>query len=160
MLGICQLVIYGGGIAKKIRYFLCKRIFKSCGKNVNVEKGAWFGSGKNVEIGDNSGIGVNAKILNNTVIGRDVMMGPNFFILESTHLFDRTDIPMRCQGRKIFRDKVVIGDDVWVGRDVMVIGSKEIKNGTIVGARCLLTKNFPEYSIVGGNPCKLIRSRK
>ena len=36
----------------------------------------------------------------------------------------------------------------------------EIKKGSIIGARCLLTKSFPEYSIIGGNPSKLIRSRK
>ena len=41
----------------------------------------------------------------------------------------------------------------------MIIGSREIKDGSIIGARCVLTKSFPEYSIVGGNPSKLIRSR-
>lgn len=41
----------------------------------------------------------------------------------------------------------------------MIIGSKEIKQGSIIGARCVLVKNFPEYSIVGDNPSKLIRSR-
>jgi len=67
---------------------------------------------------------------------------------------------MREQGRKQYRDKVIIGDDVWIGRDVLILGSKEIKTGSIIGVRCVLTKNFPEYSIVGGNPAKLIRSRK
>jgi maltose O-acetyltransferase len=81
-------------------------------------------------------------------------------MMANTHLFDRTDIPMRKQGRKPTQDQVIFGDDVWIGRDVMIIGSKNIKKGSIVGARCVLTKNFPEYSIVGGNPSKLIRSRK
>lgn len=145
--------------AKQVRYQLCRHIFKECGKNVNIEKGAWFGTGKNIVIGDNSGIGINARILNNTIIGKDVMMGPNFYILESTHLFDRIDIPMRKQGRVLQRACVVIEDDVWIGREVMVIGSKTIKKGSIIGARTLLTKNYPEYSIIGGNPSKLIRTR-
>ncbi|WP_233494486.1 hypothetical protein [Mesonia sp. K7] len=67
---------------------------------------------------------------------------------------------MRYQGRKEMPDQVIIGNDVWIGRDVMIIGSKQIKTGTILGARCVLTKEFPEYSIIGGNPSKLIRSRK
>lgn len=149
-----------GRICKKIRGSICKQIFKRCGNNINVEKMAWFGTGREIEIGDNSGIGINAHILNNTIIGNDVMMGPNCYMLESTHLFDSTDIAMRYQGRKKNRDKVIIGDDVWIGRDVMIIGSREIKSGSIVGARCVLTKSFPEYSIIGGNPSKLIRSRK
>lgn len=148
-------------MTQKIRYNCCKHIFKYIGKNVNVERGAWFGRGFDIEIGDNSGIGYNAHILNNTVIGKDVMMGPNLYMLEKTHRFDRTDIPMIQQGSllDVQRDKVIIGDDCWIGQDVMIIGSREIKTGTIIGARCVLTKSFPEYSIVGGNPSRLIRSR-
>jgi len=145
--------------SKAIRFFLCKRIFKECGVNVNVERMAWFGSGENIIIGDNSGIGVNARILNNTLIGKNVMMGPNCYILESTHVFADVDIPMREQGRVHERIQVVIEDDVWIGRDVLIIGSKKMRKGTILGVRTLLTKNFPEYSVVGGNPSKLIRSR-
>lgn len=148
--------------SKKIRYYCCKHIFKSIGKDVNIERGAWFGSGKDIEIGDYSGIGINAHIYNNTKIGKYVMMGPNCFMLEKTHRFERIDIPMMHQGSRTEyeRDQVIIGDDVWIGRDVMIIGSCEIKTGCIVGARCVLTKSFPEYSIIGGNPSKLIRSRK
>ena len=145
---------------KKIRYVICKRIFAECGKNVNVERMAYFGNGKNVKIGDNSGIGINAHILNNTIIGKDVMMAPNCYMLESLHKIDSTDIPMRWQGNVNKREQVIIEDDVWIGRDVMIIGSKTIKKGSVVGARCLLTKNFPEYSVIGGNPSQLIKSRK
>lgn len=147
--------------AKAIRYFCCKHIFKSIGKNVNIEKGAWFGRGQDIEIGDNSGIGINAHILNNTKIGKNVMMGPNLYMMEKTHIFSRTDIPMMYQGIQTDykRDQVIIGDDCWLGQDVMIIGSREIKTGSIVGARCVLTKSFPEYSIIGGNPSRLIRNR-
>lgn len=147
--------------SQKIRYICCKHIFKFIGNNVNIEKGAWFGKGHSIEIGDNSGIGYNAHIFNNTIIGKNVMMGPNLYMLEKTHRFDRTDIPMILQGSytEIKRDQVVIGDDCWIGQDVMIIGSREIKKGTIIGARCVLTKSFPEFSIIGGNPSQLLRSR-
>ncbi len=151
---------FGGKIALKFRRLCCKHIFRYMGENVNIEHGAWFASGKNVEIGNNSGIGVNCHILNNTKIGNDVMMGPNCYMLESLHKYDRTDITMIEQGFSTERCRVIIGDDVWIGRDVMIIGSKEIKTGSIVGARCVLTKSFPEYSVIGGNPSKLLRSRK
>lgn len=151
---------FGGRFYKGIRYHLCRNIFYECGKNVNVERMAWFGRGDKIRIGDNSGIGINAHILKNTVIGENVMMAPNCYMLESLHEFSRTDIPMRWQGNINKRDQVVIGNDVWIGRDVMIIGTKTIQDGSIVGARCLLTKNFPPYSIIGGNPSVLIRKRK
>ena len=151
---------FGGKISRWIRYQLCKRIFLKCGKNVNIERGAKFYYGYEVEIGDNSGIGINCTILSNTKIGKEVMMGPNCYFLGSNHIFDRTDIPIRYQGLTKKKTEVVIEDDVWIGRSVTVIGSRIIRKGTIIGACTLLCKDFPEYSIVGGNPSALIRSRK
>lgn len=147
-------------LSKKIRYSICKNIFLKCGKNVNIEKGAWFGKGNEIIIGDNSGIGKNCVIHNNTIIGENVMMGPNCFFIESKHVFDNTDIPMRLQGTVKTKCQVIIKDDVWIGRDVVIIGNKVIEKGSIIGVRTVLTKNFPEFSIIGGNPSKLIRSRK
>ena len=150
-------LIFGGG--KAIRYQLVRRIFKKCGTNVNVERGANFGSGRDIEIGDNSGIGINACIPSNTIIGRDVMMGPNCYILPHNHAFDRTDIPMCQQG---FNEKkqTIIEDDVWIGRDVLMTPGRHISKGSIIAGGCVLCKDFPEYSIVGGNPSKFIKSRK
>lgn len=151
---------FGGKISKRVRYAICKNIFKKIGHNVNIERKAYFGKGTELEIGNNSGLGVNCRVHPNTVIGDNVMMGPNVYMLTSGHVFSRIDIPMIQQGCTELRAKVVIGNDVWIGQDVMILGSKVIKTGSIIGARCLLTKNFPEYSIIGGNPSVLIRIRK
>lgn len=145
-------------IGGRIRAWLCKRIFKECGNHVNIERKATFGSGRNICIGDYSGIGINACIPSNTNIGRNVMMGPNVYILARNHRFDRTDIPMQQQGFTENK-QTIIEDDVWIGRDVLMMPGRNIKKGTIIGGGCVLTKDFPEYSIVGGNPSKLIRSR-
>ena len=37
--------IYGGRLFKKLRYQCCRHIFKRCGKNINIERKASFGSG-------------------------------------------------------------------------------------------------------------------
>lgn len=146
----------GGG--QLIRYELVRRIFKYCGKNVNVEYGANFGSGRDIEIGDNSGLGINCCIPSNTKLGANVMMGPNCYILAQNHAFDRKDIPMIQQGFSQ-RRQTIIEDDVWIGRNVTMTPGRTIKKGTIVAACTVLTKDFPEYSIIGGNPVKLIRYR-
>ena len=131
------------------------------GGGTNIERMAWFGKGTGIELGDNSGIGVNCHIHPNTKIGRDVMMGPNCYMQDSSHKFERTDVSMREQGYKTATERcqVIIEDDVWIGRDVMILSSKTIKKGSIIGARTVLTKNFPEYSIIGGNPSRLLRNR-
>ena len=145
-------------IGMYVRRFLCKRIFKSCGKQVNVERGAWFGSGRNVELGDYSGIGINAHIPSDTVIGKYVMMGPNVFILDVNHETSSIDTPMMFQGWQP-RKTTIIEDDVWIGRDVFMTPGRHIQKGSIVAGRTVLCKDFPEYSIIGGNPSRLIRKR-
>lgn len=149
--------ILGGG-GKCVRYQLVKRIFKKCGKNVNVERRANFGAGTEIEIGDNSGLGVNCMIPNGTIIGNDVMMGENCFIIRHNHIHTRTDIPMNKQGFETVKT-VVIEDDVWIGRNVTIMPGMRIKKGTIIGTCCVLTKEFNEYSIVGGVPGKFLKSR-
>ena len=143
---------------ERFKEFFVKKIFNKCGTNVNIGKGARFGNGKFIEIGNNSGIGMESKVPNNIIIGEDVMMGPNVTIYGANHVFDRTDIPMRKQGMKNF-PPVVIEDDVWIGSHVIIMPGLTIKKGTIIGAGSIVTKNFPEYSIIGGNPAKLLKSR-
>lgn len=147
-----------GKISCRIRYYICKHIFEYCGKDVNIEHGAKFGAGTKIRIANNSGLGVNCTIPNGSIIGNNVMMGPNCYIHERNHAFDRTDIPMREQGY-LSGKPVVIDDDVWIGRDVTIMVGRHIAKGSIVAANCVLTKDFPEYSIIGGNPSRLIRSR-
>lgn len=71
------------------------------------------------------------------------------------HGFARTDIPMRLQRGTI--DRVTIGEDVWIGSHVVV--NADIAPGTIVASGAVVTSVHPPYSIIGGVPAKVIRSR-
>lgn len=145
-------------LSKTIRYLLCKRIFSSCGINVNVEKGARFGSGLNVAIGDNSGLGINS-IIGKVKIGNDVMMGRDVIIMSISHKFDDCNVPMRLQGSEPEKE-VIIGDDVWIGHRVIILPGVKIGKGSIIGAGAVVTTDVPSYAVVGGVPAKLIKLRK
>ena len=146
------------GNCRLLRYKRCKHIFLSCGKNVKIEQKAYIASWYNLVIGDNHGLGINCCIPQNTVIGENVMMGPNCYILAQNHDVSRTDIPMIQQGF-IAPKQTVIKDDVWIGRDVLMTPGRIIEKGTIIAGGCVLCKDFPAFSIVGGNPSRLIKSR-
>jgi maltose O-acetyltransferase len=145
-------------LSRPIRFHLCKNIFDFCGENVNIEKGAYFGDGRGICIGDNSGIGTNSIIHQNTKIGKDVLMGEDVLIITKSHDFDKCNIPMRLQGFKPLNG-VTIEDDVWIGSRVVILPGVKIGKGSIIGAGSVVTKNVQEYSIMGGVPAKLIRSR-
>lgn len=143
---------------KALRCWCGRKLFKKCGTTFNIERGAVFGCGLDIEIGEHSAIGIHAVIPSDTIIGAEVMMGPNCYILARNHRFDRLDIPMKRQG--YFEEKrTVIEDDVWIGRNVTMTPGRTIRKGTVIGACTVLTKDFPEYSIVAGNPSRLIGSR-
>ena len=150
---------FGGPASLRIRRFICRHIFEYCGDNVNIEHGARFGAGTRIRIGNNSGLGVNCVVPNGSIIGENVMMGPNCYIHERNHSFSRVDIPMIKQGYAPPKP-IIIDDDVWIGRDVTIMVGRHIAKGSIIAANCVLTKDYPEFSIVGGNPSRLIRSRK
>lgn len=149
---------YLGKYSNAIRVFLCKRIFYKCGKIRTINRKVKFGSGRRLVIGDDSGIGANTQIPSDTIIGNNVILSRNCFILNRNHSFDRTDIPINNQGFKPAL-QTIIDDDCWIGMNSLLTPGRHVKKGTIVAMGSVLTKDFPEYSIVGGNPAKLIKSR-
>lgn len=54
---------------------------------------------------------------------------------------------------------VNIGNDVWIGESVTISSGVTIGDGAVIGLNSLVTKDVAPYSIVGGNPAKLIRYR-
>ncbi len=53
----------------------------------------------------------------------------------------------------------VIGNDVWIGTEAVVMPGVTIGDGAIVGARAVVVKDVPAYTVVGGNPSRVLRRR-
>lgn len=113
---------------------------------------------KNTIIGENSGIGYGCEINNGVTIGDNVMMGPDVLIYTQNHCTADLDIPMREQGMKEI-EPVYICDDVWIGARVCILPGVTIGRGTIVGACTVVSKDIPPYSVVVGNPARIVKNR-
>lgn len=149
-----------GSVSNFIRVWCCHGIFKKCGSIKTINRHAYFGTGKNVEIGDYSGIGENCVIPTNTIIGKYVMMAPEVHIVANNHQFKDPSRPICFQGPDYSKNQTIIEDDVWLGVRAILTPGHTIGQGSIVGAGAVVTKDVEPYSIVGGNPAKLIRKRK
>ena len=55
--------------------------------------------------------------------------------------------------------RVTLGSDIWIGDNSVVLSNTIIGNGSVIGAGSVVTKNVAPYSIVAGNPAKVIRYR-
>lgn len=52
-----------------------------------------------------------------------------------------------------------IGNDVWIGRNALIKQGVSIGTGAVVGMGSVVTKDVPPYTIVAGNPARVIRMR-
>jgi len=113
---------------------------------------AWQNPGK-LEIGAYCSISSGVKIL---------LGGEHLYDRISTYPFDVT-WPYYKGSKKTSHPKtkgdVIIGNDVWIGQDATVLSGVHIEDGAVIGAGALVTRYVAPYSIVAGNPAKLIKFR-
>ena len=58
-----------------------------------------------------------------------------------------------------FKGDTVVGNDVWIGYESTIMPGVTIGHGAIVAARSVVVNDVPAYSIVGGNPARIIKQR-
>jgi virginiamycin A acetyltransferase len=105
--------------------------------------------------------------LNPIIIGNFCSIARNLTIQEFYH--DYNKLTTFYIGRNVFgedirneirsKGSVQIGHDVWIGVNVTILSGVKIGNGVVIGANSIVTKDIPAYSIVGGNPAKIIKYR-
>jgi len=128
------------------------------GKHVDINPIREVSFGKNVSISKNTSITTSSNGKSKIYIGDDVMIGHNVLIIGGNHNISRRDIPMNQQGEG--KDgPIIIENDVWIGAGSIILTGVTVKQGSVIGAGSVVTKDVPAYSIVAGNPAKLIKKR-
>lgn len=113
-----------------------------------------------IEIGENSNIGSNCQIFSaaHVRIGRNVLIAAYAYLVGGGHNYDDTDVPIIQQGRSA--SGITVENDVWLGAGVKVLDGVTIGEGSIIAAGAVVTEDIPPFSIAGGIPAKVIKSRK
>ncbi|HEX9173406.1 MAG TPA: Vat family streptogramin A O-acetyltransferase [Telluria sp.] len=62
-------------------------------------------------------------------------------------------------GELPYKGDTVIGNDVWIGYDALIMPGVTIGDGAIIAARSVVTADVPPYTLVGGNPARVVRAR-
>lgn len=148
----------GGNVFSAVRVWFGRLFLKSCGQHVKISARVFFGNGRDVEIGDHVDINERCRIRNVTV-GNYVMIGPEVMILASGHNTTNVNSPMIFQGPRYY-PQTTIEDDVWIGARALILPGLRIGTGAIVAAGAVVVKDVEPYSIVGGNPARVIKHRR
>lgn len=87
------------------------------------------------------------------------------FLLGGNHYIDTVSTypfkVMVCGEKKEAwsKGKIVVEDDVWIGMGAMVLSGVRVGKGSVIAAGSVVTKSIPPYSIVAGNPARIIKKR-
>ena len=99
-----------------------------------------------------------------------IAMGVEFIMNDANHqmsavstfpfyTLDGWDMEAPSASDMPFKGNTVIGNDVWIGQNAVILPGVNIGDGAIIGANSVVGSNISPYTIVAGNPAKVIRKR-
>jgi len=114
---------------------------------------------KNIIIGDKVDLawGVIITTGGNVKIGARTLVGYRTIIASQNHIIPSKKGQIFGSGH-IYQD-VNIESDVWIGANCVILPGIKIGKGSIIGAGSVVTKNVPAYTIVAGNPARILKFR-
>lgn len=150
-----------------------KRLRLSAVRNTVLGLDAKIEAGSQVidtKIGRHSFCGYDCTVLNAEIgsfcsIAQEVTIGgaahPIQFVSTSPVFLSHRDSVKAKFSRHVYEHlpRTVIGHDVWIGYRATIRSGVTIGTGSVVGMGAVVTKDVAPYSIVGGNPAKVLRSR-
>jgi acetyltransferase-like isoleucine patch superfamily enzyme len=120
-----------------------------------------------ISVGDRTYIGSSLLVCHTGIsIGSDVLISWGVTIVDhDSHSLDwrvrSADVGDWMQGKKSWAGVVVrevlIGNRVWIGFGAIILKGVSVGEGAIVGAGSVVTRSVEPYSVVAGNPARLIR---
>ena len=128
-----------------------------------------FGHGGKITVGEYCFIGEQSHIWS----AKEIVIGNRVLISHGVNIYDNDTHPINSELRhqqfksiitgrhpldiNLKEESVAIEDDVWIGSSVVILKGVTIGEGAIVGAGSVVTKDVPPYTIVAGNPARVIR---
>jgi acetyltransferase-like isoleucine patch superfamily enzyme len=88
-------------------------------------------------------------------IGDDVFLAPLVQMLAVNHVYHDTSRPISEQG--ITAQGIVVEDGAWIGGGAIILDGVRIGRNAVVGAGAVVTRDVPAYTVVAGNPARVVR---
>ena len=138
----------------RLRLYLYRRIGMKVGKGCVIRRGVYLGSPNELEVGEGSFVGRASLYCTGGVkIGRNVNVSDGVVIITAKHDVNSPSFEANYE-------PITIGDWAWIATNAIVLAGVTIGEGAVVAAGAVVTKDVPAYSVVGGNPAKVIGERK
>ena len=125
------------------------------GRRCAVSASAKIWAPWNLELGDYVAVGARAEIYNvaRITVGSNVTISQDSYLCTASHDISRLKKPL------VFKP-ISLGDSVWVAARAMVLPGIAIGEGAVVAAGAVVVKDVEPWTVVGGNPAKVIKKRE
>lgn len=98
---------------------------------------------------------------NRVIIGDNCLTGKWVTITDNSHGETDSDSLHLSPTKRPITSKgpVVIGNNVWIGDKATILPGVTIGDGAVIAANAVVTKDVPKYSVVGGNPARILNKK-
>jgi len=100
-------------------------------------------------------VGIGSIVIGPVTLGEKSRCSQNCFVSGESHLFEDVSGDFTREGDKIA--EVVIEKNVWIGSNCVLLPGIRIGKNCVIGAGSVVTKDVPDFSVVVGNPARIIR---
>ncbi len=108
-----------------------------------------------VYIGNRSLIGISSVVIGPVTIGDDVMLAQHVVVSGLNHQYQNIKLPVKEQPVSML--PITIEDGVWIGANAVITAGVKVGKHSVVAGGSVVIKDVPPYSVVGGNPAKVIK---
>lgn len=138
----------------RLRIFLYRKIGMKIGQNCVIRRGVYLGSPNELEVGDGSFIGrASLYCTGGVTIGKNVNVSDGAVIITAKH-------DVNSPAFEALYEPITVCDWAWIATNAIVLAGVTIGEGAVVAAGAVVTRDIAPYSVVGGNPAKVIGERK
>ncbi|TKC09319.1 acyltransferase [Pedobacter frigoris] len=126
------------------------------GRNAVIEDFTTINNGVGaVTIGDNTLIGMGNVVIGPVSIGDDVIIAQNVVMSGLNHEYQNINLPILKQ--PVSTALITIENECWIGANAVITAGITIGKHSVVAAGSIVTKSIPPYSVVAGNPARIIK---
>ncbi len=113
-----------------------------------------------ITIGSNISVGPFCFLVSRShlTIGSNVAIGAGTYMLGGGHAYDDPDVPVIQQAR--ISKGITVEDGAWIGIGAKILDGVTIGRNSIVGAGAVVSKDVPPWTVVLGNPARVVEKRK
>lgn len=108
----------------------------------------------NLSVGPIVCIGPKVEIYNKAMvtIGKNVVISQGAYLCTASHDISSPTMDLVTK-------PIVIGDNVWIAAHATILPGVTIGEGAVVGACAVVAKDVPPWSVVVGNPARVVKQR-